>query len=231
MVREFNVAVTVGKPQVAYKETITQSVEAEGRFVRQTGGHGQFGHVWLRVEPGDMGSGFVFEEKIKGAAIPKEFIAPTKAGVMEALSSGVIAGYPVVDIKVTLYDGSYHDVDSSELAFKMAGSIAFKNALSRGKCIMMEPIMKLESVTPSQFLGEVIGDINSRRGQIENIESHGETSSVHAQVPLSETFGYASALRSLSEGRATYSMEFKRYQSLPANIAETITGTGKSARR
>ncbi len=231
MVREFNVGVTVGKPQVAYKETITQSVEAEGRFVRQTGGHGQFGHVWLRVEPGEMGSGFVFEEKIKGAAIPKEFIAPTKTGVMEALSSGVLAGYPVVDIKVTLFDGSYHEVDSSELAFKMAGSMAFKNALNRGKCILMEPIMKLESVTPSQFLGDVIGDISSRRGQIENIESHGETNSVHAQVPLAETFGYASALRSLSEGRATYSMEFKRYQALPASIAETITGTGKTARR
>lgn len=224
MVREFGVGVKVGKPQVAYKETITQPVEAEGRFVRQTGGRGQFGHVWLRIEPGERGSGFTFTNEIKGGAVPKEYISAIQAGASEALSTGVVAGYPVIDTKVTAFDGSYHEVDSSELAFKMAGSLGVKNGLAKAKPILLEPIMKLEVVSPAKFLGDIIGDINARRGHIQSIETHGESGIVHALVPLAETFGYASTLRSLSEGRATYSMEFKQYQQLPEALAATITG-------
>jgi elongation factor G len=224
MVREFGVSVKVGKPQVAYKETITTPVEAQGRFVRQTGGHGQFGDVWLRLEPGERGSGFVFSNEIKGGAVPREYIPAIEQGVSEAITSGQVAGYPVVDIKVTAFDGSYHDVDSSELAFKMAGSLGVKNGLTKAKSILLEPIMKLEVVSPAKVLGDIIGDMNARRGHIQSIETHGETGTVHAHVPLAETFGYASTLRSLSEGRATYSMEFKNYQPLPEAIAATITG-------
>ncbi|MCX8125677.1 MAG: EF-Tu/IF-2/RF-3 family GTPase, partial [Dehalococcoidia bacterium] len=224
MVREFGVSVKVGKPQVAYKETITEPVEAEGRFVRQTGGRGQFGHVWLRLEPAERGSGFIFVNEIKGGAVPKEYIPAIETGVREALNSGVVAGYPVIDIKVTAFDGSYHEVDSSELAFKMAGSIGVKNGLARAKPIILEPIMKLEVVSPTRFLGDIIGDINSRRGHIQSIETRGDSGIVQALVPLAETFGYASALRSLSEGRATYSMEFKHYQPLPEALVTTITG-------
>ncbi|MEW6143246.1 MAG: elongation factor G [Chloroflexota bacterium] len=224
MVREFGIGVKVGKPQVAYKETITESVEAEGRFVRQTGGRGQFGHVWLRLEPGERGSGFTFTNEIKGGAVPKEYIKPIEAGAGEALNSGIVAGYPVIDIKVTAFDGSYHEVDSSELAFKMAGSLGIKNGLARAKPILLEPIMKIEVVSPARFLGDIIGDINARRGHIQSIETHGESGTVHVLVPLAETFGYASTLRSLSEGRATYSMEFKHYQPLPEALAATITG-------
>jgi len=224
MVREFGVGVKVGKPQVAYKETITTPVEAEGRFIRQTGGRGQFGHVWLRLEPGERGSGFTFTNEIKGGAVPKEYISAIEAGASEALSTGVVAGYPVIDTMVTAFDGSYHEVDSSELAFKMAGSLGVKNGLAKAKPILLEPIMKLEVVSPAKFLGDIIGDINARRGHIQSIETHGESGNVHALVPLAETFGYASALRSLSEGRATYSMEFKQYQQLPEALAATITG-------
>jgi elongation factor G len=224
MIREFGVGVKVGKPQVAYKETITEPVEAEGRFVRQSGGRGQFGHVWLRLEPGERGSGFIFVNEIKGGAVPKEYLPDIEAGAREALNTGAVAGYPVIDIKVTAFDGSYHEVDSSELAFKMAGSLGVKNGLARAKPIILEPIMKLEVVSPARFLGDIIGDINSRRGHIQSIETHGESGTVHALVPLAETFGYASVLRSLSEGRATYSMEFKQYQPLPEAIAATITG-------
>ncbi len=222
MLREFNVGVRVGKPQVAYKETITVPVETEGRFIRQFGGRGQYGHVWLRLEPGDRGSGFKFFDRVRGGGIPKEYIPAVEAGIKEALETGVVAGYPTVDIKATLYDGGFHEVDSSELAFKMAGSIALKDGVSKANPILLEPIMKLELVVPAQFLGDVIGDLNSRRAHIEGIETHGETCVVHSVVPLAETFGYATALRSLSQGRATYSLEFHCRRELPTNLAEQI---------
>ena len=222
MLREFNVKVRVGKPQVAYKETINKEIEIEGRFIRQFGGRGQYGHVWLRLEPGERGSGFRFVGQVRGGALPKEYIPAVEAGVREALESGVLAGYPIVDIKATLFDGSYHQVDSSELAFKMAGSIALKDGVSKANPILLEPIMKLEVVMPAQFLGDVIGDLNSRRGHVEGIETHGETCVVRSLVPLAETFGYATILRSLSQGRSTYSLEFHCYRELPANLAEQI---------
>jgi elongation factor G len=222
MLREFNVKVRVGKPQVAYKETITVPAEVEGRFIRQFGGRGQYGHVWLKLEPGERGSGFRFVDQVRGGAIPKEYIPAVEDGVREALESGVVAGYPIVDIKATLFDGSYHEVDSSDLAFKMAGSVALKDGVSKASPILLEPIMKLEVVMPAQFLGDVIGDLNSRRGHIEGIETHGETCVVRALVPLAETFGYATILRSLSQGRATYSLEFYCYRELPASLAEQI---------
>jgi elongation factor G len=223
MLREFNVAVRVGKPQVAYKETITKSVEAEGRFIKQFGGHGQYGHVWLKVEPEEPQSGFRFIDKVRGGVIPKEFIPAVEKGVREALETGVLAGYPIIDIKVTLYDGTLHEVDSSELAFKMAGSIALKNAVQKANPILLEPIMNLEVVMPAQFLGDIIGDLNSRRGHIEGIETHGDTCIARSLIPIAETFGYATSLRSLSQGRATYTMEFNSYRQLPANLAEHIT--------
>lgn len=222
MLREFNVAVRVGQPQVAYKETITLPVQSEGRFVRQSGGKGQYGHVWLKIQPGERGSGFRFMDKLKGGTIPREYIPAVEEGVKEALESGTLAGYPIVDIKVTLYDGSYHEVDSSDLAFKMAGSIGIKNGVVKAKPVLLEPIMRLEVVMPAQFMGDVIGDLNSRRGHVEGIETHGETCVVHSLVPLAETFGYATALRSLTQGRATYSMEFNYYREVPADLAEQI---------
>ena len=222
MLREFNVRVNVGKPQVAYKETITVSAEIECRFIRQFGGRGQYGHVWLRLEPVERGSGFRFIDQIRGGAIPKEYISAVEAGVREALETGVVAGYPIVDIKVTLFDGSFHEVDSSDLAFKMAGSIALKDGVRKASPILLEPIMKLEVVMPAEFLGDVIGDLNSRRGHIEGIETHGETCVVRALVPLAEIFGYATILRSLSQGRATYSLEFNCYRELPAGLAGQI---------
>jgi elongation factor G len=222
MLREFNVKVSVGKPQVAYKETITIAAEIEGRFIRQFGGRGQYGHVWLKLEPGERGSGFRFVDQVRGGDIPKEYIPAVEAGVREALETGVVAGYPIVDIKVALFDGSFHEVDSSDIAFKMAGSIALKGGVSKANPILLEPIMKLEVVMPAQFLGDVIGDLNSRRGHIEGIETHGETCVVRALVPLAEIFGYATTLRSLSQGRATYSLEFHRYRELPASLAGQI---------
>ncbi len=227
MLREFSVAVRVGQPQVAYKETITVPVESEGRFVRQSGGKGQYGHVWLKIEPGERGSGFRFVDQVKGGAIPREYIAPIEEGVKEALETGTLAGYPIVDVKVTAYDGSYHEVDSSDLAFKMAGSIGLKNGVGKAKPVLLEPIMKLEVVMPAQFMGDVIGDLNSRRGHVEGIETHGETCVVHSLVPLADTFGYATALRSLTQGRATYSMEFNCYREVPAGLAEQVTLRGK----
>jgi elongation factor G len=222
MMREFGVQVRVGKPQVAYKETITIPVEAEGRFVRQTGGHGQYGHVWLKVEPGERNSGFKFVNAVRGGDISKQYIPAVEAGVREALDTGGRSGYPLVDIKATVFDGSEHEVDSSEMAFKMAGSIALKEAVARAKPVVLEPIMKVEVVTPASFMGEVIGDINSRRGHIEGIDTHGETCIIHCYVPLAESFGYATTLRSLTQGRATYSMEFHAYQEVPANILEEM---------
>jgi elongation factor G len=226
MLREFKVMASVGRPWVAYKETIKASAKAEGRFVRQTGGHGQYGDVWIEVEPLERGSGFQFVDSVKAGAIKKNFIPAAEAGIKEATENGVLAGYPVVDIKVTLFDGSYHDVDSSDMAFKMAGSMALKSAVAKAKPVLLEPVMKLEIVTPGQFLGDIIGDLSSRRGQIASIETQAEMSIIHAFVPLAEIFGYATTVRSLTQGRATHSMEFSRYQEVPAELAEKIKATG-----
>ncbi len=227
LLSEFRVGAKVGKPQVAYKETITIPVRAEGKFIRQTGGRGQYGHVCLQLEPRERGSGFQFVDCIKGAVIPKQYIPATEAGIKEAMESGVLAGYPVVDIKVSLYDGSYHEVDSSEIAFKMAGSMALKDGVRKAKPILLEPIMKLDIVTPEQFLGDIIGDLNSRRGHVEAIETHGEWCTIHSFIPLAETFGYTTNLRSLTQGRATHAMEFYQYQELPAELADKIKIGGR----
>ena len=227
MMREFGVQVRVGNPQVAYKETITIPVEAEGRFIRQTGGHGQYGHCWLKIEPGERNSGFVFVNAVRGGDISRQYIPAIEAGVREALDTGGVSGYPLVDIKVSVFDGSEHDVDSSEMAFKMAGSIALKEGVSKAKPVILEPIMRLECVTPSSFMGEVIGDLNSRRGQIQGIETHGEACVIHCFMPLAESFGYATTLRSLTQGRATSSMEFQQYSEVPASIREEMLAKSK----
>jgi len=224
---EFKVGAKVGKPQVAYKETITIPVRVEGRFVRQTGGHGQYGHVCLELEPVEHGSGFQFVNRVKNGAIPKQYIPAVEVGIKEAMETGVLAGYPVIDIKATLYDGSYHEVDSSDIAFRMAGSMALKDGVAKAKPILLEPIMRLEVVTPEQFLGDVIGALNSRRGRIEAIETQGEMRVVYSFIPLAETFGYATSLRSLTQGRATHSMEFYRYEELPAELVDEIKATGR----
>jgi elongation factor G len=220
--REFHVEANYGRPQVAYKETITQEAEGEEKYVRQSGGKGQYGHVLLRVKPKERGAGFEFVDEIKGGAIPKEFIAPTQKGVKEALDKGVVAGYPIVDVEVTLYDGSYHDVDSSEFAFKIAGSMAFQAAAKKAKPVILEPVMKVEIVTPENFFGQVISDVSSRRGKIEETSERVGMKVIDAFVPLSETFGYATSLRSLTEGRASFTMEFNSYEQVPANIAQEI---------
>ena len=217
---EFGVEAKVGQPQVAYKETITIPSRAEGRFVRQSGGHGQYGHVCLELEPMERGGGFQFVERIKGGTLPRQFIPAVESGIKEAMESGVLVGYPLVDVKVILYDGSYHEVDSSDIAFKMAGSIALKEGARRASPVLLEPIMKIEVVTPEEFLGDLIGDLNSRRGRIESVETHGGTCVIHGTVPLSETFGYTTSLRSLTQGRATHSMEFYRYRELPPELVE-----------
>ncbi len=220
---EFGVRANVGKPQVAYKETITIPVRAEGRFIQQTGGHGQYGHVYLELEPIERGSGFQFIDHIKGGTIPKRYIIATEIGIKEAMGGGVLAGYPLIDIKVTLYDGSYHEVDSSELAFKMAGSIALKDGVREGKPSLLEPIMKVEVATPGEYLGDVIGDLSSRRGHIQAIETqHVGICIIRCLVPLAETFGYSTSLRSLTQGRATHSMEFYQYQELPAELVDQV---------
>ncbi len=222
--REFGVGVSVGRPQVAYKETITGNAEAEGKYIRQSGGRGQFGHVWLRVKPKERGTGFEFINTIRGGSIPEEFINPTEKGIKEALDKGVMAGFPLVDIEVTLYDGSYHEVDSSEIAFKIAGAMALQEAAKRAKLVLLEPIMKLEVIVPDKFMGESTGDLSSRRGQINSINDRGTLGLkvISAIVPLSEMFGYATTLRSLSEGRGTFTMEFSHYDIVPNNIAEQI---------
>jgi elongation factor G len=224
---EFKVGAKVGRPWVAYKETITVPAKAEGRFVRQSGGRGQYGHACLEVEPGERGSGFQFVDQIKNGVIPKQYISAVEAGVKEAVETGVFAGYPIIDIKITLYDGSYHEVDSSDIAFKMAGSIALKDCVRRAKPVLLEPVMKLEVSTPEEFLGDIIGDINARRGHIEAIETNDEMSTVRASIPLAEMFGYASALRSLTQGRATHSMRFEHYKRLPVELAEKVKATGR----
>jgi elongation factor G len=222
MRREFKVETKTGKPQVAYKETIKESARAEGRFVKQFGGRGQYGVVVIEVEPGERGSGFAFVDKIKQAAIPKEYIPAAKAGIEEALRRGVLANYPLVGIKVTLVDGSYHDVDSSDMAFKMAGSLAIKEAVRRAKPTLLEPIMKLEVFVPEQFLGDILGDIDGRRARIEDIKSTEDYREIRAFVPLGETFGYTTVIRSLSQGKATHSMEFDHYQEVPSSVLEQI---------
>ena len=224
---EFKVGAKVGRPWVAYKETITVPAKAEGKFVRQSGGRGQYGHACLEVEPGERGSGFQFVDQIKNGVIPKQYISAVEAGVKEAVETGVFAGYPIIDIKITLYDGSYHEVDSSDIAFKMAGSIALKDCVRRAKPVLLEPVMKLEVSTPEEFLGDIIGDINARRGHIEAIETNNEVSILRASIPLAEMFGYASALRSLTQGRATHSMRFEHYKRLPAELAEKVKATGR----
>ncbi|WP_138160657.1 elongation factor G [Peptoniphilus catoniae] len=222
MLREFKVEANIGNPQVSYRESITKPAEGEGKYVRQSGGRGQYGHAKIKVEPLEPGSGFVFENAIVGGAIPKEFIGPTQQGIEEALQSGVLGGYEVLDIKVTLYDGSFHDVDSSEMAFKIAGSMALRDALQNGDPILLEPMMKVEITTPEEYMGDVIGDINSRRGRMEGMELVGNAQIVTCYVPLAEMFGYATALRSNTQGRATYSMQFDHYEQVPNSIKEEV---------
>ena len=222
MRREFRVEANIGKPQVAYKETIRKKVEAEGKFIRQSGGKGQFGHVWIELEPNEKGKGYEFENGIVGGAIPKEFINPVSAGIQEAMRNGVLAGYPVEDIKVKLFDGSFHDVDSSEMAFKIAGSMAFKAGAKKASPVILEPIMEVEVVTPEEYMGDVMGDLNSRRGKIEGLTPRKDAQVIRAMVPLSEMFGYATQMRSMSQGRAIYTMQFSRYDEVPNSIAEQI---------
>ena len=228
LMREFKVEATVGKPQVAYRETIRKAAKAEGRYVRQTGGHGQFGHCWIEIEPVRPGEGYSFENKIVGGVIPKEFIAPIDAGIREAAQSGILGGFEVVDFKATVYDGSYHDVDSSEMAFKIAGSMAFKEALAKADPCLLEPMMKVEVIIPEQYMGDVIGDISSRRGRIEGMDARMGEQTVHAYVPLSEMFGYATDLRSRTQGRGLFTMQFDHYEEVPKSIAEKVTGSRKS---
>ena len=223
MRREFNVDCTVGKPQVAYRETIRKSVESEGKFIRQTGGHGQYGHCWLRLEPMEPGKGFEFANEVVGGVIPKEFINPIQTGVEAALEDGVVAGYPMVDIKVTVYDGSYHDVDSSEMAFKVAGSMAFKDGAKKADPVLLEPYMAVEVDVPEEYMGDVIGGLNSRRGRIEGMETENGESRIKGFVPLSEMFGYATGLRSSTQGRGTFTMTFDHYEEVPKAISQQIT--------
>ncbi len=223
MRREFSVEANVGRPQVAYKETIKKTADAEGKYIRQSGGRGQYGHVWLRVEPAERGKGYEFVDAIKGGIIPQEFIPAVNKGIKEAMEKGVMAGYPMVDMQVTLYDGSYHEVDSSEAAFKIAGSIALQEAARRAGLVMLEPIMRIEAVTPEQFLGEVTGDLNSKRARIEEMSERGTGIKViDAKVPLATMFGYVTTLRSLTQGRASFTMEFDHYEEVPSNIAQQI---------
>jgi elongation factor G len=220
--REFNVEATVGKPQVAYKETLTRPADGEMKYAKQTGGRGQYGHVKIHVYPGEPGTGYVFEDEIVGGSIPKEFIKPVMEGIKEALTRGVLAGYPIDDVRVELYDGSYHDVDSSEMAFKIAGSMAFQDAAKKAKPVLLEPVMRVEVVVPKDYMGDVMGNLSSRRGQIQSQEDRGGTQIISARVPLSEMFGYATDLRSRTQGRATYSMHFDRYEPAPQNVSEEV---------
>jgi elongation factor G len=231
MRREFNVGAAVGRPQVAYRETITQpATDVVGRFVRQTGGRGQYGHVVMDVEPGEAGHGITFESVVRGGNIPSEFIPAVEAGARDALGSGIVAGFPVVDVKVRLTDGSYHEVDSSELAFKAAASLAIRDALAKGDSVLLEPIMKVEVVAPEEYVGDVIGDLNARRGQIDGMESRVDgVSAVDAHVPLGEMFGYASDLRSSTQGRGTFTMEFERYSPVPERVSRELAGYRASA--
>lgn len=227
MLREFKVGCTVGNPQVAYRETIRKKTQAEGKFVRQTGGHGQYGHCWIEIEPREPGEGFLFENKIVGGVIPKEYISPIEAGIKEAMENGVVAGYPMVDVKATVYDGSFHEVDSSEMAFKIAGSMAFQAAAKKAAPVLLEPYVKVEVTVPEEYMGDVIGDLNSRRGRIEGMELRNGAQVIDAFVPLSGMFGYATDLRSKTQGRGTYSMEVSYYDEVPKNIADEIIAKTK----
>ncbi len=234
MKREFGVEASVGKPQVAYRETFKKSLESEGKFVKQSGGRGQYGHVWLRIDPQAPGKGFEFVDAVKGGNVPREFIPAVKKGIVEALPNGVLAGFPIVDVRATLFDGSSHDVDSNENAFKMAGSMAFKEGLRRANPVLLEPIMSVEVETPEDFMGNVVGDLSSRRGVIQGMDDlPGGGKAIKAEVPLAQMFGYSTTMRSLSQGRATYTMEFKHYAEAPKNIAEAVINkyTGKDEKK
>ena len=220
--REFRVDARTGRPQVAYRETITRPARAEGRYVRQTGGRGQYGHVWLEVEPLDPGSGIEFVNKIVGGAVPREYVSAVEAGAREAAQNGALTGFPLVDLKITIDDGSYHEVDSSEMAFKMAGSMGFKAAVDRARPVALEPIMKVEVVGPAKFIGDIMGDLQSRRAQVQGMESRSDLGIVNAFVPLAEMFGYATTIRSATQGRASYSMEFDHYNQVPQHVIETL---------
>jgi elongation factor G len=228
LMREFKVDANVGRPQVAYRETIGKRVErVEGKFVRQTGGRGQYGHAVIDMEPAEPGEGYEFLDRIVGGKVPKEYIPSIDLGIQEAMESGVLAGYPVVDVRVELVEGSYHDVDSSEMAFKVAGSMAFKNAMQRANPKLLEPVMAVEVVTPDEFLGDVMGNLNSRRGRVEQLEPRGNAQAITAKVPLSEMFGYATDVRSMTQGRATFTMQFDRYEEVPQSIAADIIAAQK----
>jgi len=229
LAREFKVEANVGKPQVAYRETFRSSAKVEGKFIRQSGGRGQYGHVWIEFEPLEPGTGFQFENKIVGGVVPKEYIPAVQAGIEEAFRNGVLAGYPVVDVKATIFDGSYHDVDSSEMAFKIAGSMAVKAAKDKCNPVLLEPIMKVEVTVPEEYMGDVMGDINSRRGRIEGMEARHGAQVIRAKVPLSEMFGYSTTLRSRTQGRGVYSMEISHYEEVPKSIAEEIIAKNKGA--
>jgi elongation factor G len=229
MLREFKVETNVGKPQVAYRETFRAPAKVEGKFVRQSGGRGQYGHCWVEFEPLEPGTGFQFESKIVGGAIPKEYIPPIQAGIEEAMKNGVLAGFPLVDIKATVVDGSYHDVDSSEMAFKIAGSMALKAAGEKCRPVLLEPIMKVEVTVPEEYMGDVMGDLNSRRGRIEGMDARHGAQIIRAKVPLSEMFGYSTTLRSRTQGRGTYSMEISHYEEVPKSIADEIISKNKGA--
>ena len=222
MKREFKVEANVGRPQVAYKETIEGTGDAEGKYIRQSGGRGQYGHVWIKVEPMERGKGFEFVNAIKGGTIPQEFIPAVEKGIKEAMSKGIVAGYPFIDTKVELYDGSFHEVDSSEAAFKIAGSIAFQAAVKKAKPIILEPIMKIQVLAPAEFLGDITGDLNSKRGKIEAINDRLNIKIIDVKVPLSEMFGYATNLRSMTQGRGSFNMEFHNYEKVPNNVAQLI---------
>jgi elongation factor G len=227
MKREFGVDANVGKPQVAYRETIRKPVEQEGKYIRQSGGRGQYGHVWIKIEPQEAGKGYEFENAIVGGVIPKEYISAIDKGIKEQMGNGVLAGYPVVDFKVILFDGSYHDVDSSEMAFKIAASMAFKEGALKAKPVLLEPIMDVEVVTPEEYMGDVVGDLSRRRGMIQGMSENPTGKVIKAMVPLGEMFGYATDVRSMSQGRATYTMEFSKYSEAPASIAEAVISQKK----
>ena len=228
MKREFGVEANVGAPQVAYREAIRKPVEVEGKYAKQTGGRGQYGHVWIKLEPSEAGKGFEFVDAIKGGTVPREFIPAVEKGLRETLPSGVLAGFPVVDVKVTLFDGSYHDVDSNENAFKMAASMAFKDGMRKASPVLLEPMMSVEVETPEDYTGTVMGDLSSRRGMVQGMEDMpGGGKAVKAEVPLAEMFGYSTALRSATQGRATYTMEFKHYSEAPKNVAEAVMNSKK----
>jgi elongation factor G len=228
MLREFKVDANVGKPQVAYRETITVPAHGTGRFIRQSGGRGQYGHVELELAPNETGKGFEFISKVVGGTVPREYIKPTQKGIEDTLTNGVLAGFPVVDVKVTLVDGSYHDVDSNEQAFQIAGSMGFKDGMKKAKPVLLEPIMKVDVSMPEEYMGDVMGNLTGRRGHILGMEGRGTTQIVHAEVPLSTMFGYATELRSMTQGRASYSMEFQHYRPLPQHLAEEVVAKARS---